>query len=76
MTDTMIASFKQQAQSLSYDDTIAFISILLENLKKHEQSQLEKSKPDFLAEVFAIADKEPNLHKSEGKWARDELYRY
>ncbi len=76
MSDAMIANFTQQAQFLSYDDTLTVISILLEKLKKHEHKTEKKIMPEFLTDIFAIADKEPNIHKSEGKWSRDELYRY
>ena len=76
MSDAMIANFTQQAQFLSYDDTLAVISILLEKLKRHEHKTENQVMPEFLTDIFAIADKEPNIHKSEGKWSRDELYRY
>ena len=76
MSDAMIANFTQQAQFLSYDDTLTVISILLEKLKKHEHKTEKKIMPEFLTDIFAIADKEPNIHKSEGKWSRDDLYRY
>lgn len=76
MSDAMIENFTQQAQFLSYDDTLAVISILLEKLKRHEHKTEEKVMPEFLEDIFAIADKEPNIHKSAGKWSRDELYRY
>jgi hypothetical protein len=76
MSDAMIANFTQQAQFLSYDDTLTVISILLEKLKRHENKTEKKVMPEFLTDIFAIADKEPNIHKSEGKWSRDELYRY
>ena len=76
MSDAMIANFTQQAQFLSYDDTLTVISILLEKLKRHENKTEKKVRPEFLTDIFAIADKEPNIHKSEGKWSRDELYRY
>jgi len=76
MSDAMIANFTQQAQFLSYDDTLTVISILLEKLKKHEHKTEKKIMPEFLTDIFAIADKEPNIHKSEGKWSLDELYRY
>lgn len=76
MSDAMITNFTQQAQFLSYDDTLTVISILLEKLKKHEHKTEKKIMPDFLENIFAIADKDPDIHKSAGKWSRDELYRY
>ena len=39
-------------------------------------SEIQFAEPAFLKEMFVIVDKEPELHKSERAWTRDELYRY
>ena len=76
MSEMQVEDFTQRAETLSYDDTLMVISILLNRLRFHSSQQINHSEPDFLEEMFAIADKEPELHKSERAWARDELHRY
>ena len=75
MSDAMVANFSKMADNLSYDETISVISMLLEKLKKSFVKKTEPQ-PAFLEDLFAIADKNPELHRSNGKWSRDELYRY
>ena len=75
MSETMIADFTKMASMLSYEDTLSVISLLLEKLK-NLQPKNSDSTPAFLDELFAMADKDSDLHKSEEKWSRDELYRY
>ena len=76
MSEMQVADFTQRAETLSYDDTLMVISILLNRLRFQSSQKLNHSEPDFLKEMFAIADKDPELHKSERAWTRDELYRY
>lgn len=75
MSNAMVADFTQRASLLSYEDTISVISLLLEKLKML-QPKANEMQPSFLDEMFAIAEKSPELHKSDEKWSRDELYRY
>ena len=75
MTKAMITDFKQKASTLSYEDTLYVISLLLENLKEMHPEAKEKSS-DFFNDFFALADSSPELHKSDKKWSRDELHRY
>ena len=83
MSNAQLAAFTAQAKTLSYEDTVSFISILLENLKNpfiqaetNAPKEQDAELPAFISEIFAIADKEPELHKSEGAWNREELHRY
>ena len=76
MSNVQVADFTKRAKSLSYDETLFVISILLERLKSQFEEKEKKSNSAFLKEIFDIAEKEPELHKSDKAWNRDELYRY
>ena len=75
MSDAMMTDFSRMADALTYEEVIAVISLLLERLKKPFTQETQRQS-SFLEDMFAVADKEPELHKSEGKWTRDELHRY
>ena len=76
MSNVQVADFTKRAKSLSYDETLFVISILLERLKSQFAENENKTEPEFLKEIFDIAEREPELHKSDKAWSRDELYRY
>ena len=77
MTDVVMADFAARAEALSFEDTIALIAMLTDKLRRQFITAKEqKAAPAFVDEIFAIADKEPGLHKSTGRWTRDELHRY
>ncbi|MBP5465004.1 MAG: hypothetical protein J6Y13_07540 [Treponema sp.] len=75
MSDAMMTDFSRMADALTYEEVIAVISLLLERLKKPFTQETQRQS-SFIEDMFAVADKEPELHKSEGKWTRDELHRY
>lgn len=75
MSDAMMADFSRMADAMSYEEVIAGISLLLERLKKPFMQETQRQ-PVFIDDMFAVADKDPEAHKSEGKWTRDELHRY
>ncbi len=70
MSEAMVAEFTRRAESLSKEETLFVISILLEKLKK---PAAETKSTGALDKIFAFADK---LHlSSAGKtWTREELY--
>ncbi|MBP5158021.1 MAG: hypothetical protein ILP18_09150 [Treponema sp.] len=72
MSDAMMADFSRMADSMTYEEVISVISLLLERLKR-PFAQISPSQPAFIEEMFAIADKEPELHKSEGREANRDL---
>lgn len=76
MSEAMVADFTMRANALSYEETFSVISILLERLKNSVPQRSEKIRPAFLDEILSIAEANPEIHKSEGDWTRDELYRY
>lgn len=70
MSEAMVAEFTKRAASLSNEETIFVISILLEKLKTPATATTRNGSLD---NIFNLADK---LHlNSAGKsWAREELY--
>lgn len=70
MSEAMVAEFTKRAASLSNEETIFVISILLEKLKAPATATTKNSSLD---NIFNLADK---LHlNSAGKsWTREELY--
>ena len=70
MSEAMLAEFTKRAASLSKEETIFVISILLEKLKTPATATTKNGSLDSL---FNLADK---LHlNSAGKsWTREELY--
>ena len=69
MSEAMLAEFTKRAASLSTEETIFVISILLEKLKV----PAETKKSNSLDSLFSMADR---LHlNSNGKsWSREDLY--
>ena len=84
MSDAVILNLSNMADSFSAEELAEAISMLSQKLKNlfashRAEKQIEEKKesePAFLTELFAMADCESEKHKSEGKWTRDELYRY
>ena len=75
MSDAMMMNLTNMADSMSYDEVISAISLLLERLKKPFEKKEEKltKEQKILQELFAHAD---SLHLSSNgeKWTREELY--
>ena len=79
MSDFAYAYFSTELDKLSLPDLEQLFEKIKGLIAKQKEKKVSKEKevlPDFLTEMFAIADKEPENHKSEGKWTRGELYRY
>lgn len=76
MSDMAMADWSTRAEELSADEMLSLISMLVEKFKKKFSTEQKVEKKTFVDEMFAIADKNASLHKSEGKWTRDELHRY
>ena len=78
MSDFAYAYFSTELDKLSLPDLERLFEKIKGLIAKQKEKSVSKEKvlPAFLTEMFAIADKEPEKHKSEGKWTRDELYRY
>ena len=70
MSEAMVAEFTKRAASLSNEETIFVISILLEKLKTPATATTRNGSLD---NIFNLADR---LHlSSAGKaWTREELY--
>ena len=77
MTEAMMADFVARADALSFEETISVIAMLAEKMRRQFAIvNNSHDTPAFVDEMFAIADSDPELHKSETKWTRDELHRY
>ncbi len=79
MSDFAYAYFSTELDKLSLPDLEQLFEKIKGLIAKQKEQQVEKENKDipaFMTEMFTIADKEPEKHKSEGKWIRDELYRY
>lgn len=80
MSDFLFNEYSDYVMTLSYEQSVILIKKLLENLQlkrnlfdvKNDFSN--DSIPFFLNDMFEICDSNPNLHKSDGKWQREELY--
>ena len=72
MSDAMLADFSRKADAMTYDEVISVISLLLERLKRPFAQETQRQ-PSFMEDMFAVADKEPEAHKSEGTSACHDL---
>ena len=70
MSEAMVAEFTRRAESLSNEETLFVISILLEKLKK---PAAETKSAGSLDSLFNLADK-LHLNSAGTSWTREELY--
>ncbi|MBQ3798943.1 MAG: hypothetical protein II837_01495 [Treponema sp.] len=75
MSDVMTANLTAMADSMTYDEVLAAISLLLERLKKPftKEEKGKSSKEEALNAIFARADA-LHLNSNGEKWTREELY--
>lgn len=73
MKYSMLDVVTEQAEKLSYSDTVALISILEKKIDKKSNEDLTHK--NFVSELLAFSEKNSERHKSTEKWSRDELHR-
>ena len=72
----MTANLTAMADSMTYDEVLAAISLLLERLKKpftKEEKGKSSKEEEALNAIFARADA-LHLNSNGEKWTREELY--
>lgn len=71
MSDFNYSEFTNNALSLSYQQTLQLIKILVENLQNKQPENTTKN--NWLEDTFRIMDLNPVSSTGE-KWTREELY--
>ncbi len=76
MSDAMTANLTAMADSMTYDEVLAAISLLLERLKKpftKEEKGKSSKEEEAIHKLFVLSDS-MHLHSDGTKWTREELY--